>query len=149
MNGVIPILQFGASLIVPLQGDLHDNALISLQGEILRRIEQTGCSGLILDISSLGFVDSYAARVLGDIAASAGLMGTRSVLVGMSPAIAVVLIDLGLRMKGIPTARNLETGLALLRELVDEGGTGPGYDSAYDPVANAAAAQVGKKPRHG
>lgn len=118
MASNIPILQIGRNLIVPIQGDLHDELIKDLQAEILARIERTGASGLVLDISALEFVDSFMARVLNDISLMAGLMGTRSVVVGMTPTIAIILMDLGLQLSRIPTARNLEKGLALLFELV-------------------------------
>lgn len=121
----IPILQIGTSLIVPIQGDLYDQLVLELQSEILGRIEKTAAPGLILDISALEFLDSFMARVLNDIATMASLMGTRTVVVGMSPAVAIILMDLGLQMSKVPTARNLEKGLELLKtlnvELEDEG----------------------------
>lgn len=117
MASNIPILQIGRNLIVPIQGDLYDQLVLELQSEILGRIERTTAAGLVLDISALEFVDSFMARVLNDIATMASLMGTRTVIVGMSPAIAIILMDLGLQMTRVPTARNLEKGLALLDEL--------------------------------
>ena len=113
----IPILQIGRNLIVPIQGDLYDQLVLELQSEILTRIEKTTAHGLILDISALEFVDSFMARVLNDIATMASLMGTRTVVVGMSPAVAIILMDLGLQLTTVPTARNLEKGLELLAEL--------------------------------
>jgi rsbT antagonist protein RsbS len=113
----IPILQIGSSLIVPIQGDLYDQLVLELQAEILGRIEKTAAPGLILDISALEFLDSFMARVLNDIATMASLMGTRTVVVGMSPAVAIILMDLGLQMSKVPTARNLEKGLELLKTL--------------------------------
>jgi rsbT antagonist protein RsbS len=114
----LPILQLGRTLIVPLQGDLYDQLVLQLQSDILGRIESTAASGLVLDISALEFVDSFMARVLNDIATMAGLMGTRTVVVGMSPTIAIILMDLGLQLTRVPTARNLEKGLELLRSIV-------------------------------
>lgn len=118
MASNIPILQVGHHLIVPIQGDLYDQLVLDLQGEILNRIQSTGALGLILDISSFEFVDSFMARVLNDIATMAGLMGAQSVVVGMSPTIAMILMDLGLQLSKVPTARNLEKGLELLHRLV-------------------------------
>lgn len=120
MASNIPILQIGTHLIVPIQGDLHDQSVLELQSDILERIEKTGAAGLILDISALEFVDSFMARVLNDIAAMAGLMGALTVVVGMTPAIALILMDLGLQLSNVPTARNLEKGIALLHELIVE-----------------------------
>jgi rsbT antagonist protein RsbS len=113
----IPILQIGRNLIVPIQGDLYDQLVLELQSEILTRIEKSSAHGLILDISSLEFLDSFMARVLNDIATMASLMGTRTVVVGMSPTVAIILMDLGLQMSSVPTARNLEKGLELLTVL--------------------------------
>jgi rsbT antagonist protein RsbS len=113
----IPILKIGPNLIVPIQGDLHDQLVLELQQEILARIERTASRGLILDVSAVEFVDYFMARVLNDIATMAALMGTQAVVVGMSPAIALVLMDLGLQLTSVPTARNLEKGLQLLAEM--------------------------------
>lgn len=110
----IPILQIGKTLIVPVQGDLHDQLVLELQGEILQRIEKTSAHGLILDVSALDYLDSFMARVLNDIATMAGLMGTRAVVVGLSPSLAIILMDLGLQLTKVPTARNLEKGMELL-----------------------------------
>lgn len=118
MASNIPILQIGKNLIVPIQGDLHDQLVLELQGEILQRIERTSALGLILDVSALEFVDSFMARVLNDIATMAGLMGTQAVVVGMSPAIAIILMDLGLQLTKVPTARNLEKGIELLAKML-------------------------------
>lgn len=120
MASNIPILQIGKNLIVPIQGDLYDQLVVELQSEILGRIEKTNAHGLILDISALEFVDSFMARVLNDIAMMAGLMGAKSVVVGMSPSIAMILMDLGLQLEKVSTARNLEKGLALLASLTAE-----------------------------
>lgn len=113
----IPILQIGRNLIVPVQGDLYDQLVLELQTEILGRIERTTAAGLILDVTALEFVDSFMARVLNDIATMAGLMGTRTVVVGISPAVAIILMDLGLQLTEVPTARDLEKGLELLNAL--------------------------------
>lgn len=121
MASNIPILQIGRNLVVPIQGDLYDQVVLDLQTEILQRIEKTSAAGLVLDISALDFVDSFMARVLNDIATMANLMGTRSVVVGISPAIAIILMDLGLQLTKVPTARNLEKGLELLVAIAAEG----------------------------
>lgn len=130
MASNIPILQIGRNLVVPIQGELYDALVLELQAEILGRIEKTGAIGLILDISALEFVDSFMARVLNDIATMAGLMGASAVVVGMSPAIAMILMDLGLQLEKVPTARNLEKGLALLAELT--AGLEDGADDGHD-----------------
>ncbi len=116
MASNVPILQIGETLIVPLQGDLHDALLLELQADILHKIELTNATGLVLDISALEAVDSFTARVLNDIGTASLLMGTRTVLAGVTPPIAIVLIDLGLQLTHIPTTRNLEKGLRLLAQ---------------------------------
>lgn len=116
----IPILRLGRRLIVPLSGDLHDQLVVELQSEILARIEATAASGLILELTALDFVDSFMARVLNDIAMMARLMGTQVILSGMSPTVAIVLMDLGLQLPGIPTARDLEQAIERLDALIAE-----------------------------
>lgn len=129
MASNIPILQIGRNLVVPIQGDLYDQIVLELQSEILQRIEKTSAAGLVLDISAMDFVDSFMARVLNDIATMANLMGTRSVVVGISPAIAIILMDLGLQLTKVPTARNLEKGLELLNGILE---TEEGHEGSDD-----------------
>lgn len=117
MSAKIPILRIGGTLIVPVQSELHDLLIQQLQAEILGRIESTNAQGLILDISALEFVDSFLARVLSDIASMANLMGANTVVVGMTPIIAMVLMELGLDLGRLLTARDLERGLQVLADL--------------------------------
>lgn len=115
-----PIMKIGRNLIVPVPGDLHDEFIQELQSEILSRIETLNAQGLILDISAMEYIDSFLARVLSDIASMAKLMGARTVVVGMTPVIAMVLMDLGLNFGGLITARDLERGLKRLADLAAE-----------------------------
>ena len=117
----IPIMKIGRNLIVPVQGEFHDELIQELQSEILSRIETVGAQGLILDISAMEFIDSFLARVLSDIASMANLMGAHTVVVGMSPVVAMVLMELGLDFGRLVTARDLERGLRVLTELVAAG----------------------------
>lgn len=129
MASNFPILRLGRTLIVPLMGDLDDRLVLELQGEILGRIEKTAAAGLILEVSALDFVDSFMARVLNDLTTMAGLMGTKTVVVGLSPTVATILMELGLALAKIPTARDLEKGLAFLNRLIEE------EDGVGDPDA--------------
>ena len=110
----IPILRVGENLLVSVQRDLHDDIAEAFQEDLLVTIERDGAAGLLIDISALDIVDSYAARVLADTAKMARLMGTESVIVGMRPEVAATLVRMGYSMPGVHTAINLDEGLALL-----------------------------------
>ncbi len=111
----IPILKVGRVLIVPIQFDMDDQTVISLQESILAELERTGARGVLIDISLLEIVDSFIGRVLSDIAAMARIMDARTVVVGMQPAVAITLVELGLELKGVDTVLNVEEGIKLLR----------------------------------
>jgi len=113
----IPILKIEDFLVVSFQTELTDNEINQLREEILDMIQKTRARGLIIDITALMIVDSFMARSLSTIADTATLMGTKTVVVGMQPAVALTLVELGLRIKWkIQTALNLERGIFLLRE---------------------------------
>jgi len=113
----IPILKIEDFLIVSFQTELSDDEINSLREEILDRIKATNARGLIIDITALKIIDSFMARSLSSIATTATLLGTRTVVVGMQPAVALTLVELGLRIKwNVQTALNLERGINLLRE---------------------------------
>jgi|ERR1051325_5416337 rsbT antagonist protein RsbS len=112
-GGAIPILKLGSTLLATIQIELHDTVVDSFQNDVLEEIEKTGASGLIIDISALETVDSYVARMLANTAKMAKLMGTRTVIVGMRPAVAATLVRMGYFMEGIETALSLEEGLEL------------------------------------
>lgn len=116
MSSRYPILRLGETLVVPIEGNPGDQALLAIRQDLLDRIEKTGATGVLLDVSALEVIDSFTARVLGDTAAAVGLMGARTILVGLSPEAVTVLIDLGIRLSRLSTARNLEQGLAMLRK---------------------------------
>ncbi len=111
----IPILKVGRVLIVPIQVDMDDQAVISLQERILSELERTGARGVLIDISLLEMVDSFIGRVLSDIAAMARIMDARTVVVGMQPAVAITLVELGLELRGVDTVLNVDEGIRLLR----------------------------------
>lgn len=113
----IPILKIEDFLIVSFQTELSDDEIDKLQEEILDRIKSTNAKGLVIDITALKIIDSFMARSLSSIATTATLLGAKTVVVGMQPAVALTLVELGLRIKwNVQTALNLERGINLLRE---------------------------------
>jgi rsbT antagonist protein RsbS len=122
MNGAqrIPILKVGRVLVVPVQVDMDDQTVIGLQERILAELERTGARGVLIDISLLEMVDSFIGRMLSDIAAMARIMDARTVVVGIQPAVAITLVELGLELRGVDTVLNVDEGIKLLR---DEFGT--------------------------
>jgi rsbT antagonist protein RsbS len=118
MNGSqrIPILKVGRVLVVPVQVDMDDQTVIGLQERILTELERTGARGVLIDISLLEMVDSFIGRMLSDIAAMARIMNARTVVVGIQPAVAITLVELGLELRGVDTVLNVDEGIKLLRE---------------------------------
>ena len=122
MNGArIPILKLGRVLIVPIQVDMDDQTVIQLQERILSELEVTGARGVLIDISLLEMVDSFIGRMLSDIAAMARIMDARTVVVGMRPAVAITLVELGLELQGVETVLNVDEGFKLLRSEFNAG----------------------------
>ncbi len=117
----IPILKVGDCLLVSIQVDMHDRLAMSLQDELTRKIVATRARGVMIDISALEIVDSFIGRMLSNIAAMSRVLDASTVLVGMRPAVAITLVELGLELGGIHTALNVDKGLALIRRLIDEG----------------------------
>jgi rsbT antagonist protein RsbS len=117
MNGTqrIPILRVGRILIVPIQVDMDDQTVIHMQDRILSELERTRSRGVLIDISLLDMVDSFIGRVLSDIAAMARIMDARTVVVGMQPAVAITLVELGLELTGVDTVLNVDEGIRLMR----------------------------------
>ena len=132
----IPILRMGRLLLVTIQVDMHDRLAMNLQDDLTNRISREGSHGVLIDISSLDMVDSFIGRMLGDIAATARVLDAETVIVGMRPAVAITLVELGLALPGVRTALNVERGMALLESLVkDDGspdGEGEGADGDHD-----------------
>ncbi|ONH23256.1 STAS domain-containing protein [Pseudofrankia asymbiotica] len=110
----IPILKMGNLLLVSIQVDLQDQLALALQDDLSERIVATGARGVLIDISALEIVDSFIGRMLSTIAALSRLLDAETVVVGMRPAVAITLVELGLYMPGVRTALTLEHGLALL-----------------------------------
>ncbi|MDX2213694.1 MAG: STAS domain-containing protein [Oculatellaceae cyanobacterium bins.114] len=111
----IPILQMGEFLLVTIQVDMHDRLAVNLQDDLTNRISQTHANGVLIDISALEIVDSFIGRILGNIAKMSRVMDAETVVVGMQPAVAITLVELGLSLTGIRTALNVEKGMALLQ----------------------------------
>jgi rsbT antagonist protein RsbS len=117
----IPILKMGRVLLVTIQVDMHDRLALALQDDLTTRIAATGARGVLIDISSLDVVDSFIGRVLANIAAMSRVLDAQTVVVGMQPAVAITLVELGLSLPGVRTALNVERGMELLRAaLVEE-----------------------------
>jgi rsbT antagonist protein RsbS len=112
----IPILKVGRVLVVPVQVDMDDQTVIGLQERILAELERTGARGVLIDISLLEMVDSFIGRMLSDIAAMARIMDARTVVVGIQPAVAITLVELGLELRGVDTVLNVDEGIKLLRD---------------------------------
>ena len=111
----IPILKMGAFLLVSIQVDMHDQLALTLQDDLTDRIAATGAHGVLIDISTVEVVDSFIGRMIANIAAMARILDARTVLVGMQPAVAITLVELGLTLPGVRTALNVERGMALLQ----------------------------------
>jgi rsbT antagonist protein RsbS len=113
----IPILRMGEFLLVTIQVDMHDQLALQLQDDLTRTIEKKGAKGVLIDISALEMVDSFIGRMIADISGMARILDARTVLVGMQPAVAITLVELGLSLPGVATALNVERGMVLLRVL--------------------------------
>ena len=110
----IPILKMGDSLLVTIQVDMHDRLAMTLQDDLTERIATTRARGVLIDISALEVVDSFIGRMLANIAAMARVLDARTVVVGMRPAVAITLVELGLSLTGVQTALDVEKGMALI-----------------------------------
>jgi len=111
----IPILRMGELLLVTIQVDMHDQLALQLQDDLTRAIEKQGAKGVLIDISALEMVDSFMGRMISDISAMARILDAKTVLVGMQPAVAITLVELGLSLPGVATALNVERGMQLLQ----------------------------------
>lgn len=115
----IPILKVGEFLLVSIQVDMHDRLALSLQDDLTQQVVKTRAKGVLIDISSLDIVDSFIGRILGNITAMTAILGAPAVLVGMQPAVAITIVELGLSLNNVHTALNVDKGMALLWRLVN------------------------------
>jgi rsbT antagonist protein RsbS len=110
----IPILQMGEFLLVTIQVDMHDQLALTLQDDLTLKIEKTGARGVLIDISALEMVDSFIGRMIANISGMSRILDAETVVVGMQPAVAITLVELGLSLPGVKTALNVERGMQYL-----------------------------------
>jgi rsbT antagonist protein RsbS len=120
----IPILKMGRNLLVTIQVDMHDQLALTLQDDLTERIVKVRAQGVLIDISALEIVDSFIGRMLSNIASMARVLDAETVVVGMRPAVAITLVELGLALTGVRTALNVESGMALLQAARENGASG-------------------------
>jgi rsbT antagonist protein RsbS len=111
----IPILRMGPFLLVTIQVDLYDRLAENLEADLVQMVSKTGAMGVLIDISAVSIIDSFMGRIIGNIASMSKIMDAETVVVGMQPAVAITLIELGLPLKGVQCALNVERGMDLLR----------------------------------
>ncbi len=128
----IPIIRVGGFLLVSIQVDMHDRLVMSLQEDLTAQVVKTRAKGVLIDISSLDVVDSFIGRMLGNMVSMTRVLGAEAVVVGMRPAVATTIVELGLSLTKLRTALDVDKGMAVLRTLVnragDEGGHGSGQN---------------------
>ena len=117
----VPVLRMGPYLLVTIQVDMHDRLALALQDDLTTQIQATGARGVLIDISALDVVDSFIGRTIGNIAAMARVLDAETVVTGMRPAVAITLVELGLSLKGVRTALDVERGMALLQRATAKG----------------------------
>src|SRR3954470_23100901 len=120
MNTRIPILKLYDCLFVSIQWELDDKTAIEFQESLLQRIHETGASGVVIDLTSVDMIDSFIAKVLGDVISMAKLMGVKVVLTGIQPAVAITLVELGIHLQDVATALDFEKGIETLQRELGE-----------------------------
>ena len=115
----IPILRMGPFLLVTIQVDLYDRLALNLEADLVQTVSNTGARGVLIDISAVSIVDSFMGRIIGNIASMSRILDAETVVVGMQPAVAITLVELGLPLKGVHTALDVEKGMGLLRAKID------------------------------
>jgi rsbT antagonist protein RsbS len=128
----IPILRMGDWLLVTIQVELHDRLALALQDQLTEKVRERNSKGVLIDISALEIVDSFIGRVIAQLSDCSRLLGARTVVVGMQPEVAITLVELGLPLKGVRTALNVERGMKLLREWTGIGAEEPEKDESND-----------------
>jgi rsbT antagonist protein RsbS len=114
----IPILKMGPFLLVTIQVDLYDRLALNLESDLVHMVAKTGSKGVLIDISAVSIVDSFMGRIIGNIASMSKILDAQTVVVGMQPAVAITLIELGLPLDGVLTALNVDRGMELLNERI-------------------------------
>ena len=115
----IPILRMGHFLLVTIQVDLYDRLALNLEADLVQMVNKTGARGVLIDISAVSIVDSFMGRIIGNIANMSRILDAETVVVGMQPAVAITLVELGLPLQGVFTALNVERGMDLLKTKID------------------------------
>jgi rsbT antagonist protein RsbS len=114
----IPILKMGSFLLVTIQVDLYDRLALNLEADLIQMVDKIGAKGVLIDISAVNIVDSFMGRILGNIASMSRILDAQTVVVGMQPAVAITLVELGLPLNGVRTALNVEKGMELLKSII-------------------------------
>jgi rsbT antagonist protein RsbS len=128
----IPIIKMGEFLLVSIQVDMHDRLAMTLQDDLTEQIVRTGAHGVLMDISSLQVVDSFIGRMLGNMAAMSRVLDAETVVVGMQPAVAVTLVELGMSLKGVRTALDVDKGMKLLRSSLKLPARSPAEEKSHE-----------------
>ncbi|HAB7366421.1 TPA_asm: STAS domain-containing protein [Listeria monocytogenes] len=116
----IPILKLGECLLISIQSELDDHTAVEFQEDLLAKIHETSDRGVVIDITSIDFIDSFIAKILGDVVSMSKLMGAKVVVTGIQPAVAITLIELGITFSGVLSAMDLESGLEKLKQELGE-----------------------------
>jgi len=122
----IPILRIGKLLLVSIQIDMHDEVALRLQDDLTSAITRYNAKGVLIDISAVEMVDSFIARIIGNLSSMSRILDATTVVVGMQPAVAITLVELGVSMEGVKTALNVERGMEMLQKLIAEEGIDDG-----------------------
>jgi rsbT antagonist protein RsbS len=125
----IPILRMGNFLLVTIQVDLYDRLALNLEADLVQMVNKTSARGVLIDISAVSIVDSFMGRIIGNIASMSKILDAETVVVGMQPAVAITLIELGLPLQGVHTALNVEKGMKRLKDMI-----GPLQDEDEDEI---------------
>jgi rsbT antagonist protein RsbS len=119
MSEAVPIMRIGTTVLISVQGNLDDSTVVGIESAIMREVSRSRTTGTLIDVSGLAVVDSFIARVIARMAAMTRLLGAETVIVGIQPAVAITLVEMGVAMSDLNTALNAEQGMAMLRRLVD------------------------------
>jgi rsbT antagonist protein RsbS len=131
----IPILKMGPFLLVTIQVDLYDRLALNLESDLIRMVNKMSSRGVLIDISAVNIVDSFMGRILGNIASMSKILDAQTVVVGMQPAVAITLVELGLPLNGVRTALNVEKGMELLHSLISPDDNGGDENIEDDTIA--------------